>query len=42
MPLEVMSMAMETVLGGEDLSKLYNEDREMFDFVVGLIFHWKP
>jgi hypothetical protein len=41
-PREVMTMAMETVLGGEDLSRLYNEDREMFDFVVGLLFHWKP
>ncbi len=48
--LEVMSMALETTLAVDPaakhsltrFNKLYNEDREMFDFVVGLLFHWKP
>lgn len=48
--LEVMSMALESVLGIDPsarhtltrFNKLYNEDREMFDFVIGLLFHWKP
>lgn len=45
-PLEVMTVALETILGeqdaGEGFRSLYNRDREMFDFVVGLLFHWKP
>ncbi|GHV87453.1 hypothetical protein AGMMS50255_7490 [Spirochaetia bacterium] len=41
-PLEVMTKAMETVLSGKDLNLLYNKDREMLDFAVGLLFHWKP
>jgi SPP1 gp7 family putative phage head morphogenesis protein len=48
--LEVMSMALESVLGVDPsikhtltrFNKLYNEDRKMFDFVIGLLFHWKP
>lgn len=48
--LEVMTMALEYVLGADparretlqDLRRVYNEDRELFDFVVGLLFHWKP
>jgi hypothetical protein len=47
-PLEVMSMAFETVLSGyktkesgDFFENLYNKDREMFDFTVGLLFHWK-
>jgi hypothetical protein len=24
------------------LGEHYNKDREMFDFVVGLLFNWKP
>ena len=40
--LEVMTMSMQTVIGGKDFKKLYNKDREMFDFIVGLLFHWKP
>jgi hypothetical protein len=48
-PKEVMTMALQTVLSGyetkesgEMFGKLYNDDREMFDFVVGLLFNWKP
>ena len=26
----------------ESLQKFYNDDREFFDLVVGLLFHWKP
>lgn len=47
--LEVMTMAFEYVLGMDGSSKnsewfrkLYTDDREMFDFVTGLLFHWKP
>lgn len=51
--LEMMTMAFENVLGlsgagwlrGYRLrvfSDFYTKDREMFDFVVGLLFHWKP
>jgi hypothetical protein len=41
-------MAFQTVLAGTKwksgifFTGLYNKDREMFDFVVGLLFHWKP
>jgi hypothetical protein len=47
-PLEVMAMGFQTVLaghkwkGGKFFNDLYNKDREMFDFVVGLLFHWRP
>jgi hypothetical protein len=47
-PREVMTMAFQTVLAGDKwkggifFDRLYNDDREMFDFVVGLLFHWKP
>lgn len=47
-PLEVMTMAMQTMLSGRRwekgrlFRKLYTEDREMFDFIVGLLFHWRP
>jgi hypothetical protein len=48
-PLEVMTKGMETVLTGYETEKtgkafeaLYNKDREMFDFVTGVLFHWKP
>ena len=53
-PLEVMSVGLEYVLAVRDLYgnvkteclsnfiKMYNEDREMFDLVVGLLFHWEP
>jgi hypothetical protein len=51
--LEVMTMAFENVLGmagagwlkghrARLFSDSYTKDREMFDFVVGLLFHWKP
>ncbi len=51
--LEVMTMAFESVIGLdkghpsftrrlENFKKMYRNDREMFDFVVGLLFHWKP
>jgi len=53
-PLEVMTMAMEAVLGArgkalpgrespaEWFRKVYTDDREMVDFTVGLLFYWKP
>jgi hypothetical protein len=47
-PLETMTMAMQTVLSGRAwkdgffFKRLYTKDREMFDFVVGLLFHWRP
>lgn len=47
-PLEVMTMAMQTVLSGMKwnsgifFQRLYTKDREMFDFVAGLLFHWRP
>jgi SPP1 gp7 family putative phage head morphogenesis protein len=46
--LEVMTMALEAVLGGgttgaaRQFREVYTNDRAMFDFVVGLLFHWKP
>jgi len=51
--LEMMTMAFESVLGLSGtgwlgdyrrrvFSDFYAKDREMFDFVVGLLFHWKP
>lgn len=48
--LEVMTMAFEDVLGLSDKSparaaafeSVYKNDREMFDFVVGLLRWWKP
>ncbi|MDR1934209.1 MAG: hypothetical protein LBS49_01210 [Candidatus Accumulibacter sp.] len=50
-PMEMMSMSLERVLGVDylanpntlkDLRKFYIDDREFFDLVVGLLFHWKP
>lgn len=53
-PLEVMTMAMEAVLGAggkalpgwkdpaQRLRDVYTKDKEMVDFTVGLLFHWKP
>lgn len=53
-PLEVMTMALQAVLGAaskvttggdsptEWFRKVYTMDREMVDFTVGLLFHWKP
>jgi hypothetical protein len=41
-PLEVLTMAFQTVIAGEDFGELFLNDREMLDFVVGLLFHWKP
>ncbi|MDR3352308.1 MAG: hypothetical protein LBO00_04730 [Zoogloeaceae bacterium] len=48
-PLEVMTMGFKTVLSGYKtkesgkwFEKLYNNDREIFDFVVGILFNWKP
>jgi hypothetical protein len=42
-------MAFQAVLTKHDTQKareifaeLYNDDRDMFDFVVGLLFHWTP
>lgn len=46
--LEVMTMALEAVLGGgktgaaRQFRAVYTNDRAMFEFVVGLLFHWKP
>lgn len=48
--LEVMTMAFEDVLGLAEPTKkriaafedVYKKDREMFDFVVGLLRWWKP
>lgn len=54
-PLEVMTMALEAVLGAgetslagnwrgaaaEYLRTVYTKDREMVDFTVGLLFHWR-
>jgi hypothetical protein len=48
--LEVMTMGFETVLGVQTgvskgriyFEKMYKGDREMFDFVVGVLRHWKP
>jgi hypothetical protein len=45
-PREAMTMAMQSVLhggiGAWRLRALYNGDREMLDFVVGLLFKWTP
>ena len=51
--LEVMTMAMEYVLGLtenhwlsnsrlDNFKKFYKDDRELFDFTVGVLFKWKP
>lgn len=42
--MEVMTIALEYVLGGDikRLRAVYTNDRAMFDFVVGLLFHWSP
>ncbi|MCE1184193.1 MAG: hypothetical protein LWW92_01125 [Rhodocyclales bacterium] len=46
--LEVMTMALEAVLGGGETGavrqffEVYTNDRAMFEFVVGLLFYWKP
>lgn len=52
--VEMMTMAMQSVLGAhgkvttggdsptEWFRKVYTTDREMVDFTVGLLFHWKP
>ena len=51
--LEVMTMAFESVLGPFDghwrsedsiraFRDMYRKDREMFDFVVGVLRYWKP
>jgi hypothetical protein len=47
-PLEVLTMGFQTVLSGYktqrsgvEFNDLYNRDREMFDFVVGLLFRWR-
>lgn len=50
---EVMTMAFEHVLGltqghrlsayrNGNLKKFYTDDRELFDFTIGLLFKWKP
>ncbi len=42
--LEVMTMAFEDVLGGNAsrLVRLVEHDREMFDLVMGLLYHYVP
>ena len=46
--LEVLTMAFEAVLGGgttgasRAFKAIYTNDRGLFEFVVGLLFHWKP
>lgn len=42
--LEVMTMAFEPVLGGNTklLEGLLDRDREMFDLVLGLLYHYEP
>ena len=48
--LEVMTMALEDVLGAAEktparlaaLQQVYEKDREMLDFVVGLLKYWRP
>lgn len=46
--LEVMTMSFEAVLGGgttgasRAFKAFYTNDRALFEFVVGLLFHWKP
>lgn len=47
---EVMTMALEYVIGADaatrstlhNFKRVYNEDRDLYDFVVGLLFNWKP
>jgi hypothetical protein len=39
---EVLTMAMETVISGSDFGRLYRNDREMLDFIVGILLHWRP
>lgn len=43
-PMEVMTMAFESLLGDriDDFRSLYTFDREMFELLVGLLFHWRP
>lgn len=52
-PLEVMTMAMEYILGvteghwlsnnrQENFKRFYEQDRELFDFTVGVLFGWAP
>lgn len=47
-PLEVMTMAFESVLGYKSTDRrdyfrrIYRDDREMFDLVIGLLFRWSP
>lgn len=42
--LEVMTIAFEYVLGGspQHLEKLLEADREMFDLVIGVLYHYVP
>lgn len=42
--LEVMTMALEDVLGGNParLQRMVQADREMFDLVMGLLYHYDP
>lgn len=42
--LEVMTMALEAMLGGRDdlLDRMLRVDREMVDLVTGLLYHFKP
>jgi hypothetical protein len=41
-PREVLTMAMQTVIAGNNFSYLYNDDREMLEFITGILFNWKP
>lgn len=42
--MEVMTMGFESVLGGSPatLDRLLKEDREMFDLVIGVLYHYVP
>jgi len=50
--LEVMTMALQPILGGDpkkltpqdaqSLAKMYNEDKEMLVFALGVLFGWRP
>ena len=52
--LELFAMTMQIVLGAGsqmaagsrrsaiDFETLYTQDRELFDFVIGVLFHWRP
>ena len=46
--LEVLTMSFEAVLGGgttgasRAFKAFYTNGRALFEFVVGLLFHWKP